>query len=51
MIKNSCNLSNEKTQYSFILNYRGVGEEVLGKGSKRSLNKWNLGKLLKYLKM
>ena len=24
MIKNVCNLSNDKTQYSFILNYRSV---------------------------
>ena len=42
MIKNFCNLSNEKTQYCFILNYRGVGEEVWGKGGgERGLNKWN----------
>ena len=29
MIKNLCNLSNENTHYSFILNYRGVGEDSL----------------------
>ena len=27
MIKNLCNLSNEKTQYFFVLKYRGIGEE------------------------
>ena len=47
MIKNLCNSSNEKTQYSFILKQRcwerGVGE--------RGLNKWNHGKSLKYIKM
>ena len=46
MIKNVCSLSNEK--YSFILNYRGVGEEVRG---ERDLNKRIRGKLLKYLKL
>ena len=32
MKKNLWNLSNEKTQYSFMLNYRVVGEEVWGGG-------------------
>ena len=38
MIKNLCNLSDEKTQYCFIANYRGVGKEVLtwGGGSNGS---------------
>ena len=30
MIKNSCNLSKEKTQFFFIPNERGVGEEACG---------------------
>ena len=38
MIKNLCNYC--KTQYSFILNYRGVGG-----GDERDLNKWNQGKV------
>ena len=33
MIKNSCSLSN-KFKYSFILNYRAVGEETWGDGGK-----------------
>ena len=33
MIKNLCNLSKEKTYYSFTLNYKNVGEEeCLGNG-------------------
>ena len=32
MIKNLYSLSNEKSQHSFILNYRGVTEEVWWKG-------------------
>ena len=44
MIKNLCNVSNEKTQYSFILDYRDVGEKVLGEGGERGLNKWTQGK-------
>ena len=28
MINNLCHLSNQKTQYSLILNFRGAGEEV-----------------------
>ena len=46
MIKNLFNLSNKNIQYSFILNYRGVGEKVWGKQDDRGLNKWNKGKLL-----
>ena len=46
MIKNSCNLSKEKTQYSFILNFRGVWKEAWGKGDERDLNKWNRGKII-----
>ena len=34
MIKNLCNLSNEKTQHSFYLNHKGAGEEVCGRGVK-----------------
>ena len=45
MIKNLCNLSNEKTQHSFILNYRDVGEGMWGEVAERHLNKWNQGKL------
>ena len=44
MIKNACNLSMKKHN-SFILNYRGVGEEVWGKGSDKNLNKWNWGNM------
>ena len=35
IINNLCNLSNEKSQYSFILSYRRVGEQV----SEKVLNK------------
>ena len=35
---NIWNLSNEKTQYSFILNYRGVGEKLLGREGNRVSN-------------
>ena len=42
MIKNLCNLRNEKIQFSFILNYNGAGEQVQGKeGGEKSLNNWN----------
>ena len=34
MIKNLCNLSNEKTEHSFYLNYKGVGEVVCGRRVK-----------------
>ena len=34
MIKNLRNLSYEKTRYSFILNYRDVGEKVCGESVK-----------------
>ena len=44
-----CNLSNEKTQYSFILNYKGVGEEVWKEQCKKGLNKWNQGKIIEIL--
>ena len=46
MIKNLFNLSNKNIQYSFILNYRGVGEKVWGKQDDRGLNEWNQGKFL-----
>ena len=32
MVNNLYSLSNEKYQHAFILNYRGVREEVWGKG-------------------
>ena len=64
MINNPHCCFRAKTQYYFILNYRGVGKEVcvcvcvcvllgggvLG-GGGNVLNKWNQGKLLKYLNM
>ena len=47
MIKNLCNLSDEKTQYCFIANYRGVGKEVLTWGEgQMGQNKWNQGKII-----
>ena len=46
MIKNLCNLSNEKTQHFFILNYRDVGEGMWAEVAERHLNKWNRGRLL-----
>ena len=51
MIKNLCNLSDEKTQYCFIANYRGVGKEVLTWGGRVKWVKINgiREKLLKYL--
>lgn len=42
MIKNLYNLRNEKTQYFFILDYRGIREEVR---DLKGLNKWNQGKI------
>ena len=35
IIKNLCNLSNEKNDYSFILNYKGVGEEECSEQGER----------------
>ena len=43
MIKNLCNLSNGKTQYLFILNYKSVvGEVWVEKGRKGSKKLCNL---------
>ena len=36
-----------KTQFSFILDYRGVEEEEAGVAEAGSLSKWNLGKIIK----
>ena len=46
MAKNLSNLSNEKTHYSFFLNYRGIGKKVCEKGNERGLKKWNPGKII-----
>ena len=46
MIKKLCNLSNEKTQHSFYLNYKGVREEVCADGELRGLKKWNQGEII-----
>ena len=35
MRKNLCILSEEKTQFSFILDYRVVGEEALGESRRK----------------
>ena len=49
MIKNLCHCFCTKTQYSFTLDYRGVGEKVCkgeGVAVERGLNKWNQGKVI-----
>ena len=46
MINNLCHWSNQKTQYSLIINYRGAGEEVWVERGEKGFSKWNQGKLM-----